>query len=77
LGYGTEEFPHPPDSENLLLSEVMKDDINRGRVEMKGSTRHTYLDANGMDIDVEPEDLSTNGELHEVIVGGVPSPWAR
>ncbi len=27
-----------------------------------------------MDIDVEPEDLTTNGDLNEVIVGGAPSP---
>jgi hypothetical protein len=52
----------------------MKDDSKRGRGEVKGSTRHTYLDVNGMDIDVEPEDLATNGELHEVILGGAPKP---
>jgi hypothetical protein len=38
----------------------MKDDSNRGRVELKGSTRHSHLDVNGMDIDVEPEDSATN-----------------
>jgi hypothetical protein len=27
-----------------------------------------------MDIDVEPEDSVTNGELHEVIVDGAPKP---
>jgi hypothetical protein len=27
-----------------------------------------------MDIDVEPEDLATNGELHKVIVDGAPKP---
>ncbi len=64
-GNGAEEDPHPPDSENLLLSEIMKDDSNRGRVELKGSTRQAHLDVNGMDIDVEPEDSATNGELHE------------
>ncbi len=41
---------------------------------MKGSTRHAHLDVNGMDIDVEPEDLATNGELDEVIVDGAPKP---
>ena len=46
-GNGSEEVPHPPDSENLLLSEIMKDDSNRGRVELKGSTRHAHLDVNG------------------------------
>ncbi len=43
-------------------------------MELKGSTRHAHLDVNGMDIDVEPEDLATNRELHEVIVDGVPKP---
>jgi hypothetical protein len=52
----------------------MKDDSNRGRVELKGSTRHAHLDVNGMDIDVEPEDLTTNGDLHEVIVDAAPKP---
>ena len=52
----------------------MKDDSNRGRVELKGSTRHAHLDVNGMDIDVGPEDIATNGELHEVIVDGAPKP---
>jgi hypothetical protein len=52
----------------------MKDDSNRGRVELKGATRHAHLDVNGMDIDVEPEDLATNGDLHEVIVDGAPKP---
>ncbi len=52
----------------------MKDDSNRGRVELKGSTRHAHLDVNGMDIDVEPEDIATNGELHEVIVDGALKP---
>ena len=52
----------------------MKDDNNRGRGELKGSTRHAHLDVNGMDIDAEPEDLSTNGELHEMIVDGAPKP---
>ncbi len=46
----------------------MKDDSNSGRVDLKGSTRHVQLDVNGMDIDVEPEDLATNGEFHEVKV---------
>jgi hypothetical protein len=73
-GNGAEEAPHPPDSENLLLSEIMKDDSNRGRVELKDLTRHAHLDVNGMDIDVEPEDSATNGELHEVIVDGAPKP---
>jgi hypothetical protein len=73
-GNGAEEAPHPPDSENLLLSEIMKDDSKRGRVELKGSVRHAHLDVNGMDIDVEPEDLTTNGDLHEVIVDGAPKP---
>jgi hypothetical protein len=52
----------------------MKDDSNRGRVDLKDSTRHVHLDVNGMDIDVEPEDSATNGELYEVIVDGVPKP---
>jgi hypothetical protein len=52
----------------------MKDDSKRGRVERKGSVRHAHLDVNGMDIDVEPEDLTTNGDLHEVIVDGAPKP---
>ncbi len=52
----------------------MKDDSNRGRVELKDSTRHSHLDVNGMDIDVEPEDSATNGELHEVTVDGAPKP---
>ena len=33
-----------------------------------------HKDVNGLDIDVEPEDLATNGELHEVIVDGAPKP---
>jgi hypothetical protein len=73
-GNGAEEAPHPTDSENLLLSEIVKDDSNRGRVELKGSTRHAHLDVNGMDIHVEPEDSATNGELHKVIVDGAPKP---
>jgi hypothetical protein len=73
-GNGVEEAPHPTDSENLLLSEIMKGDSNRGRVELKDSTMHVHLDVNGMDIDVEPEDLGTNVDLHEVIGGGTPRP---
>jgi hypothetical protein len=43
-------------------------------VKLKDLTRNAHLDVNGMDIDVEPEDLTTNGELHEVILGGAPKP---
>jgi hypothetical protein len=39
--------------------------LNEGIETMKGSTRHVHLDVNGMDIDVEPEDLTTNGESIE------------
>jgi hypothetical protein len=52
----------------------MKDDSYRGRMELKDSTRHAHLHVNGMDIDVEPEDLTTNGKLHEVIVDEAPKP---
>jgi hypothetical protein len=73
-GNGVEEVPHPSGSKNLLLSEIMKDDSNRGRVDLKGSTSHAHLDVNGMDIDVEPEDLATNGEIYDVILDGDPKP---
>ncbi len=45
-GNGAEEVPHPPVSENLLLSEIMKGDSNRGSVELKDSTMHVHLDVN-------------------------------
>jgi hypothetical protein len=50
----------------------MKDDSNEERVDLKGPTWHVHLDVNGMEIDVEPEDLVTTGELHEVIGGETP-----
>ena len=53
-----------------LLSEILKNDSVRERVELKSPMRHTHLDMNGMEIDDEPEDSVATGELHETIVSG-------
>jgi hypothetical protein len=71
-GNGVEETPYPPDCEHLLLSEILKNDSVRERVEQKSPSRHAHLDKNGMEIDVEPEDSVPTGELHEAIVGNGP-----
>jgi len=57
-----------------LLSEILRNDSVRERVELKSPTRHTHLDMNGMEIDDEPEDSVATGELYETIVGDVPKP---
>ncbi len=48
-GNGAEEAPYSPDSESLLISEIMKDDSDRERMELKGQTRHAHLDMDGME----------------------------
>ena len=73
-GNGTEEAPYSPDCENLLLSEILKDDSVRERVELKSSVRHAHLDIDGMEVDAEYEDSVASGELYEVIVGDAPKP---
>jgi hypothetical protein len=43
-------------------------------VNLKSPARHVHLDMNGMEIDTEPEDSVTTGELYEAIVGNDPKP---
>ncbi len=58
----------------LLLSEIVRDDSDRERVDLKGQTRHTHLDMDGMEIDAEPETLVSTCEVDEGIAGQVPRP---
>ena len=39
---------------------------------MKGQTKHAHLDMDGMEIDVEPEDLVDNSEVDEGIADEAP-----
>jgi len=55
-GNGTEEAPYSPDCENLLLSEILKDDSVREREELKSLARHAHVDIDGMEVDAEYED---------------------
>ena len=52
----------------------MRGDSDKERVELKGQTRHTHLDMDGMEIDAEPETLVACGEVDEGIAGEAPRP---
>jgi hypothetical protein len=73
-GNGAEVAPYSPDSKNLLLSEIVRGDSDKERVELKGQTRHAHLDMTGMEIDAEPETLVSCVEVGEEIAGEAPRP---
>ena len=52
----------------------MRDDSDRKRVELKGQTRHTHLDMDGMKIDAEPATLVVCGKVDEGIADEAPRP---
>ena len=73
-GNGAEDVPYSPDSKNLLLSEIVRGGSDKERVDLKGQTRHSHLDMDGMEIDAEPETLVACGELDEEIAVETSSP---
>jgi hypothetical protein len=73
-GNGTEEVPYSPDCEERLLSEIVKDDSIRERVELESLARHAYLDIDGMAVDAEYVESGASGESDEAMADDAPRP---
>ena len=58
----------------MSLSEIVSSGTDKETVELKGQTRHTHLDTDGMEIDAEPESLVADDEVEGGITCEDPRP---